>query len=129
MSNFKSPNPNIAPLNEKEAAMIDQMSDAISTMPREHMSELQKWFLRLTEHTYRLQIKFQNLAIHASNQEKKADDLIRLVGKIKGVLDTPQGEIHDGHGNLMRQDPTDRHMLDMIEMHINEMITDNRKEK
>lgn len=114
MSNFKSPNPNIAPLTEKEAAMIDQMSDAISTMPREHMSELQKWFLRLTEHTYRLQIKFQNLAIHASNQEKKADDLLVLVGKIKDA-------IHSG------ADP--QATLSVIDMHINEMITDNRKEK
>ncbi|AON97452.1 hypothetical protein SEA_CHEWYVIII_30 [Rhodococcus phage ChewyVIII] len=129
MSNFKSPNPNIAPLSEKEAAMIDQMSDAISTMPREHMSELQKWFLRLTEHTYRLQIKFQNLAIHASNQEKKADDLIGLVGKIKDVLDTEQHGLVNGLGDQVHQDPTDRHLLDMIEMHINEMITDDRKKK
>lgn len=129
MSNFKSPNPNIAPLSEKEAAMIDQMSDAISTMPREHMSELQKWFLRLTEHTYRLQIKFQNLAIHASNQEKKADDLLKLIGKIKGALDISQSTIHNDKGDAVQKAPSDRYILDIIEMHINEMIIDNRKEK
>lgn len=128
-SEFKPANPKILPLTDREVKMIDEMSDAISTMPREDMSGLQKWFLRLAEHTYQIQRKFQNLAIHASNEEKRADDLLKLIVKIKGVLDTERHGLINGLGEQIHQDPTDRHLLDMIEMHINEMIIDNRKEK
>lgn len=74
-------------LSPKEAKLLAEMTEAIQTMPREEMSALQKQFARLADHTLLMQYKMVNLANHASNQEKRADDLQKLVNQIKDSFD------------------------------------------
>lgn len=75
------------PLTQSEANFLAAMAGVIEEMPRADMSDLQKQFLRLSHHATIQQYKVHNLAIHASNQERKADRLEKLVNEIDNCND------------------------------------------